>query len=64
MGRIKQLYEEMYVEEIEKHYQQLLYMEEKLYSKSNGDVMELIDVEKCEDSGMGDDQHQKLSRKR
>ena len=58
MGRIKQLYEEVYVEEMEKHYQQL-YMEEKLYSQRHGDDMELIDVEKCEDSGMGDDQHQK-----
>jgi len=58
MGRIKQLYEEMYVEEMEKHYQQL-YMEEKLYSERFGDDTELIDVKKCEDSGSGDDQHQK-----
>ena len=63
MGRIKQLYEEIYVEEMEKHYQQL-YMEEKLYSERYGGDTELIDVEKCEDSGMGDDQHQNLSRKR
>ena len=63
MGRIKQLYEEIYVEELEKHYLQL-YMEEKLYSERYGGDMELIDVEKCEDSGMGDDQHQNLSRKR
>ena len=48
---------------IEKHYQQL-YMEEKLYSQRYGDDTELIDVEKCEDSGMGDDLHQNLSRKR
>ena len=45
-------------EEMEKHYQQL-YMEEKLYSQRYGGDTELIDVEKCEDSGMGDDQHQK-----
>ena len=63
MGRIKQLYEEIYVEEMEKHYQQL-YMEEKLYSQRYGGDTELIDVEKCEDSGMGDDLHQNLSRKR
>jgi len=58
MGRIKQLYEEIYVEEMEKHYHQL-YMEEKLYSHRYGDDTELIGVEKCEDSGSGDDQHQK-----
>ena len=58
MGRIKQLYEEVYVEEMEQHYEQL-YMEEKLYSEKYGDDTELIDVKKCEDSGMGDDQHQK-----
>ena len=58
MGRIKQLYEEVYVEEMEQQYEQL-YMEEKLYSEKYGDDTELIDVKKCEDSGMGDDQHQK-----
>ena len=63
MGRVKQLYEEVYVEEMEKHYQQL-YMEEKLYSQRYGGDTELIDVEKCEDSGMGDDQHRNLSWKR
>lgn len=63
MGRIKQLFEEVYREEMEEHYYNL-YMEEKLYSERNGDDVELIDVEKCEDSGMGDDLHQNLSRKR
>ena len=63
MGRIKQLFEEIYGEEIEKHYHQL-YIEEKLYSERYGGDTELIDVEKCEDSGMGDDLHQNLSRKR
>lgn len=63
MGRIKQLFEEIYREEMEEHYYNL-YMEEKLYSERNGDDVELIDVEKCEDSGMGDDLHQNLSRKR
>ena len=52
MGRIKQLYEEIYVEEMEKHYQQL-YMEEKLYSERYGGDTELIDVEKCVDSEYG-----------
>jgi len=63
MGRVKQLYGEVYVEEMEKHYQQL-YMEEKLYIQRYGDDTELIDVKKCEYSGMGDDLHQNLSRKR
>ena len=63
MGRIKQLFEEIYREEMEEHYYNL-YMEEKLYIERNGDDVELIDVEKCEDSGMGDDLHQNLSRKR
>ncbi len=65
MGSMKREFEKYHLEEMMKEsYYEQLYNEEKLYSERNGDEMELIDVETCEDSGMGDGQHQNLSWKR
>ena len=65
MGHMKRLFESIYNEDImREEYYKKLYTEDKLFFEKNGDDVELIDIEKCEDPGMGDDQHQNLSRKR
>ena len=65
MGRMKKVFEDCYQEEMmEEEYFKKKYVEEKMFFEKNGDDVELIDIEKCENPGMGDDQHQNLSRKR
>ena len=59
MGLTKQLYENIYYEESAEREFNTLYSKDRLFIEIYGDDTELIDVEKCEDSGMGDDQHQK-----
>ena len=64
MGRMKKVFEDYHQEEMMKEYYNKLYTEEKMFFEKNGDDVELIDMKKCEDPGMGDDQHRNLSRKR
>jgi len=65
MGRMKQVFEEYYNEEMMREsYFNKLYTEEKMFFEKNGDDVELIDMKKCEDPGAGDDLHRNLSRKR
>ena len=64
MSLTKQLYENIYYEEDAEREFNILYSKDRLFFEKYGDDLELIDVEKCEDSGMGDDLHQNLSRKR
>lgn len=59
MGLTKQLYENIYYEEDAEKEFNILYSKDRLFFEKNGDDTELIDVEKYEDSGMGDDLHQK-----
>jgi len=59
MSLTKQLYENIYYEEDAEREFNILYSKDRLFFEKYGDDLELIDVEKCQDSGMGDDQHQK-----
>tara|TARA_R110000751_G_scaffold301278_1_gene413541 strand:- start:1376 stop:1573 length:198 start_codon:yes stop_codon:yes gene_type:complete len=65
MGHMKRLFEDTYNEEIiREDYYKKLYIENIKFFEKNGDDLELIGFEKYEDSGMGDDLHQTLRRKR
>tara|TARA_R110000803_G_scaffold169746_1_gene232755 strand:+ start:21 stop:218 length:198 start_codon:yes stop_codon:yes gene_type:complete len=65
MGHMKRLFENTYNEEIiREDYYKKLYIENIKFFEKNGDDLELIGFEKYEDSGMGDDLHQTLRRKR
>tara|TARA_R110000824_G_scaffold113599_15_gene263410 strand:- start:30 stop:227 length:198 start_codon:yes stop_codon:yes gene_type:complete len=65
MGHMKRLFEDTYNEEIIREgYYKKLYIENIKFFEKNGDDLELIGFEKYEDSGMGDDLHQTLRRKR
>jgi hypothetical protein len=65
MGYMKRLFEDTYNEEIiREDYYKKLYIENIKFFEKNGDDLELIGFEKYEDSGMGDDLHQTLRRKR
>lgn len=62
---MKRLFENTYNEEIiREDYYKKLYIENIKFFEKNGDDLELIGFEKYEDSGMGDDLHQTLRRKR
>jgi len=57
---MKRLFESIYNEEMMlEEYHKKIYSEDKMFFEKNGDDVELIDVEKCEDSGLGDDQPSK-----
>ena len=65
MGCSKRLYEDIYCHEDDKYIEYLImYTKDKMFFEKNGDDVELIDMKKCEDPGMGDDHHRNLSRKR